>query len=157
VLQQSSNVTHEGWGVGWIGTGDRWPRWGPRFEWCVPVYEFDYLDLDLLIECSGSDYQIRVLSSPAGQTPLLPFRLPLSDLEIKDFLLRIGRPRQNVRRVNAPPMAAIKEFGGQLFEAVFRSDLARNLSSSLSLANAEDKGGRIRLRLSDCPELADLP
>jgi hypothetical protein len=123
----------------------------------VPVYEFDYLDLDLLVERSGSDYQIRALSSPAGQTPLLPFRLPLSDLEIEDFLLRIGRPRQTVRRVDAPPMAAIKEFGGQLFEAVFRSDLARNLSSSFSLANAEDKGLRIRLRLSDCPELADLP
>lgn len=121
------------------------------------MYEFDYLDLDLLIERSGSDYQIRALSSPAGQTPPLPFRLPLSDLEIEDFLLRIGRPRQTVRRVDAPPVAAIKEFGGQLFEAVFRSDLARTLSSSLSLANAEDKGLRIRLRLSDCPELADLP
>jgi hypothetical protein len=40
---------------------------------------------------------------------------------------------------------------------VFRSDLAHNLSSSLSLANAENKGLRIRLGLSDCPELADLP
>jgi CHAT domain-containing protein len=121
------------------------------------VHEFDYLDLDLLIERSGSDYQARVLSSPAGQTPPLPFRVPFSDLEIENFLLKIGRPRQTVRRVNAPPMAAIKDFGGQLFEAVFRSDVASNLSSSVSLANAADKGLRIRLRLSDCPELADLP
>jgi hypothetical protein len=121
------------------------------------VHEVDYLDLDLLIERSGSDYQARVLSSPAGQTPPLPFRVPFSDLEIEIFLLRIGRPRQTVRRVNAAPMAAIKDFGGQLFEAVFRSDVASNLSTSVGLANVADKGLRIRLRLSDCPELADLP
>jgi hypothetical protein len=121
------------------------------------VREFDYLDLDLLIERSAADYQARVLSSPAGQTPPLPFRVPFSELQIENFLLKIGHPRQTIRRVNAPQIASIKEFGGQLFEAVFRSDQASNLSSSLSLANARDAGLRIRLRLSDCPELADLP
>jgi hypothetical protein len=123
----------------------------------LAVHELDYLDLDLLIEHSGPDYQVRVLSSPAGQTPPLPFRVPFSELQIENFLLKIGRPRQIVRRVNAPQIAAVKDFGGRLFEAVFGSDLSGNLSSSLSLANAADKGLRIRLRLSDCPELADLP
>jgi hypothetical protein len=121
------------------------------------VHEFDYLDLDLLIERSAPDYRVRVLSSPAGQTPPLPFQVPFSDLQIEEFLLKIGRPRQTVRRVNAPQIAAIKDFGGQLFEAVFRYDLATNLSSSLNLAKAADAGLRIRLRLADCPELADLP
>jgi hypothetical protein len=123
----------------------------------LAVHEFDYLDLDLLIERSAPDYRIRVLSSPAGQTPPLPFQVPFSDLQIEEFLLKIGRPRQTVRRVDAPQIAAIKEFGGKLFEAVFRSDLATNLASSLSIATAAHAGLRIRLRLADCPELADLP
>jgi hypothetical protein len=121
------------------------------------MHELDYLDLDLLLEHSGSDYQVRVLASPAGQSPPLPFRVPFNDLQIENFLLKIGRPRQIVRRVNAPQIAAVKDFGGRLFEAVFGSDLSGHLSSSLSLANAADKGLRIRLRMSDCPELADLP
>ena len=58
----------------------------------LAVHVFDYLDLDLLIERSGSDYQVRLLSSPAGQTPPLPFHVPLSDLQIENFLLKIGRP-----------------------------------------------------------------
>jgi hypothetical protein len=80
----------------------------------LAVHIFDYLDLDLLIEGSCSDYHVRVLSSPAGQTPPLPFQVPFSNMQIENSLLKIGRPRQMVRRINAPQIAAIKEFGGQL-------------------------------------------
>ena len=87
----------------------------------------------------------------------MSFQVPFSDLEIENFLLKIGRPRRNVRRVSAPQVTAIKDFGGRLFETVFPAELRVNLAGSLSRADAKDAGLRIRLRLSDCPELSELP
>jgi hypothetical protein len=98
-----------------------------------------------------------VLHSPVGETSSVPFAVPFSDLELENFLLRIGRPRRNLRRIDAPQTVTIKTFGGRLFDSLFRDDLRVNLQSSLSRAESQDAGLRIRLRLSDCPELADLP
>ena len=119
--------------------------------------ELAYLNFDLLIERAEPDYRVRVLASPAGETRPVSFQVPFSDLEVENFLLKIGRPRRNVRRINAPQVTAIKDFGGRLFEAVFPPELRVNLASSLSRADAIDAGLRIRLRLSDCPELSELP
>ena len=119
--------------------------------------ELAYLNLDLLVEQAEPDYRIRVLASPAGESRPVSFRMPFSDLEVENFLLRIGRPRRNVRRINAPQVTAIKDFGGRLFEAVFSTELHVNLAISQSRADAIDAGLRIRLRFSDCPELSELP
>ena len=121
------------------------------------MHELSYLNLDLLIERAEPDYRVRVLASPAGETGSVSFHVPFSDLEIENFLLRIGRPRRDVRRINTPQVAAIKDFGGRLFETVFTPELRRNLDSSISHADAVDAGLRIRLRLSGCPELSELP
>jgi len=40
------------------------------------VHDLDYLDLDLLIERSGSDYQVRVLSSLAGHRRCVSCSIP---------------------------------------------------------------------------------
>jgi hypothetical protein len=116
----------------------------------------DYLDFDLLIERSPSGYRARVLSSPAGQAAA-DFSLPFSELEVENFLLRIGRTRRGVRRLESPEMEAAKTFGGHLFEAVFDDEVRGCLRSSLDEANRRGAGLRIRLRLTDVPELADLP
>jgi hypothetical protein len=121
------------------------------------VSELAYLDLDLLVERAEPDYRVRVLASPAGESRSASFRVPFSDLEVENFLLKIGRPRRNVRRINAPQVTAIKDFGGRLFEAVFSPELHVNLAISQSRADANDAGLRIRLRFSDCPELSELP
>jgi len=121
------------------------------------VSELAYLDLDLLVERAEPDYRVRVLASPAGESRPASFRVPFSDLEVENFLLKIGRPRRNVRRINAPQVTAIKDFGSRLFEAVFSSELHVNLAISQSRADANDAGLRIRLRFSDCPELSELP
>jgi carbon-monoxide dehydrogenase large subunit len=115
------------------------------------------LDLDLLFERAGDGYRARVLASPVGQTQPVPFALPFSGLELENFLLRIGRPRRNLRRIDEQQMATIKTFGGRLFDRVFQDELRVNLLSSLNRADGQDAGLRIRLRLSDCPELAELP
>jgi hypothetical protein len=64
--------------------------------------ELAYLDFDLLIERAGLDYRVRVVASPAGETRPVSFQVPFSDFEVENFLLRIGRPRGNVGRINAP-------------------------------------------------------
>jgi hypothetical protein len=115
-----------------------------------------YLDLDLLIEPAAEGYRVRVLSSPAGQATHT-FTLPFSELEIENFLLRIGRPRSGIRRLESPQMYAAQQFGSQLFETLLGGDVRLCLNSSLNEARDENKGLRLRLRLTDVPELADLP
>ena len=130
--------------------------------------ELAYLDFDLLIERAGPDYRVRVVASPAGETRAVSFQVPFFDFEVENFLLRIGRPRIYVGRIDAPPrgnvggidaplVTAIKDFGAGLFETVFPAELRVNLASSISRADAVNAGLRIRLRFSDCPELSELP
>jgi hypothetical protein len=123
------------------------------------VQELTYLDFDVLLErAEEGTYRARVFNAPAGQTAPVTFRLPLSPLEIENFLLRVGRPRHGTaRRVDQPETAAIKAFGGQLFDALFRDDLHDGMLRSVSEASHQGSGLRIRLRLADCPELAELP
>ncbi len=121
--------------------------------------EHTYRNFDLLIEGTGAGgYRARVLASPAGETGPVPVRMPFSDLEVENFLLKIGRPRRHtVRGVNSPEAAAIRQFGGRLFDAVFLDDLRETLTRSVDEVEGQDAGLRLRLRLADCPELADLP
>lgn len=118
--------------------------------------EFTYLDFDLLLERTASGYRARVLRSPVGETTG-EFQLSLSDLELENFLLRMGRPRRGVRRLEAPETLATKTIGGQIFNMIFSGGVLGNFQSSLDEARRQEAGLRIKLRLTDTPELADLP
>jgi len=116
-----------------------------------------YSDFDLMVEAGGgTDYRVRVVDSPAGQASGT-FTVPFSDLELENFLLRVGRPRRGTRRLESPDMEAVRDFGTKLFDAVFQNDVKVSLRLSLDEAERRDQGLRIRLRLSDTPELASLP
>jgi len=62
-----------------------------------------------------------------------------------------------MRRVDSPEIEAAKQFGARLFDSVFADEVRACLRSSLDEASNQGKGLRIRLRLTDAPELADLP
>jgi hypothetical protein len=98
-----------------------------------------------------------VLRSPAGDGQAVTFAHPFSDLELENFLLKMGRSRGRTRRIESAPVVAAKEFGGRLFAAVFTGQVGECLRRSVDRAQDEDATLRIRLRLSDCPDLADLP
>jgi tetratricopeptide (TPR) repeat protein len=115
-----------------------------------------YLDFDLIIERSADGYVARVFNSPAGQAKAA-FREPFSDLEVENFLLRIGRSRHAVRRIESPEMASAKAFGGKLFNEVFAGDVRGCLRSSIDEAGRQGSGLRVRLHLGQVPALADLP
>ncbi|GIK73389.1 MAG: hypothetical protein BroJett021_23770 [Chloroflexota bacterium] len=114
-----------------------------------------YLDFDLQIdEVGDASYRAAVLTSPAGQAEAV-FDLPFSALEIENFFLRTGRPRQGVRRVNSPEMNEARKFGGRLYEAVFQGNLHACLLRSIDYAEQREQGIRLRLRLP--PSLMELP
>jgi hypothetical protein len=114
-----------------------------------------YLDFDVYIEPAVNGYRVQV-NSPAGQATHT-FTLPFSDLEVENFILRLGYTRRGVRRADSPELEAAKSFGARLFTAVFGGDVRSCLRSSLDEASRHNLGLRIRLRLNNAPELADLP
>ncbi len=117
--------------------------------------EITYLDFDIEIGPAAQGYRVAV-NSPAGQSAAA-FQPPFSDLEIENFLLKLGQGRRTMRRIDAPATEAAKAFGARLFEATFAGDTRACLRSSLDEADRQGKGLRLRLRLNDAPELADLP
>ncbi|MGV1028496.1 MAG: CHAT domain-containing protein [Dermatophilaceae bacterium] len=123
------------------------------------MHSRSYLNFDVAVALSpGGGYEARVLGSPAGQTEPVKVAIPLSDLQIENFLLRIGRPRRGLSRsLQSPEAAAIRSFGGVLFDAVFRDQLRTVLATSQDVAESQGAGLRVRLRLTEAPELVDLP
>jgi hypothetical protein len=122
----------------------------------IAMAEMRYIDFDLRIERAGDRYKVQASSATAGQA-FGEFSLPFSELEIENFLLRVGRPRRSVRRVDSPELEAVKTFGGRLFDAVFDDEVRACLRSSLEEAERHGAGLRLRLRLTKAPDLTELP
>jgi TonB family protein len=114
-----------------------------------------YDDFDLQITPVGDHYRVH-LNGPTGQAAA-DFILPFTDVDVSNFLGRIGQVRRTTRRAEAPELHAAKDFGGKLFSAVFAGELIAQLRGSVEQSLNNDRGLRIRLRLTDAPELADLP
>ncbi len=116
-----------------------------------------YEDFDLSIESSDEGlYRVRVLDSPAGQADG-SFSLPFESIELENFLLKIGRHRGGVRRLESFETEAAREFGDRLFDAVFAGDIGTQFRRSLDAVERDERGLRIRLRLADAPELNEIP
>jgi hypothetical protein len=115
-----------------------------------------YLDFDLRFAKTEKGYSADILQSPAG-TAHGAFRLPFQDMELENYLLKIGQRRAGMRKIDSPENRAAREFGSKLFESVFQGDLQATFRKSFEAARAGDHGLRIRLHLGDTPELADLP
>jgi len=115
----------------------------------------NYLDFDLQIERVGDVYRAQVLNSPAGNATHT-FSMPFSPLESENYLLRLSSARQGARG-SSLAIETAKAFGGRLFETVFDGEVQGCLRASLDIAGQEGKGLRIRLRLTEAPDLLDLP
>ena len=117
--------------------------------------EGSYFNFDLIVERVGKKYRARVFDSPAGQASA-EFDIPFSELELENFVLRMGRPRAGVRRVDSSEMEAVKGCGERLFRAVFTDDVYASFLRSRDIALEEEKGLRVRLRI-DVSEFHDYP
>lgn len=119
----------------------------------MPITE--YLVFDLLVEKTGDAYRARVVDSPVGQANT-NFALPFTASELESFLARVGR-RAQITGSGLKPEEWLKQFGGKIFAAVFHDEVLTSYRRSRDQAERENKGLRVKLRLNDVPELADLP
>ncbi len=128
--------------------------------------DIPYLNFDLLIDPTPTGYQARVIDSPAGQATT-HFTLPASITQPRAQLALVGGairhfqfadPAAAVDSVVAlPPPLDPRQFGQELYQAVFAGAVGDSWRQSLDRARAQRAGLRLRLRLSDAPELATLP
>lgn len=116
------------------------------------------LELELRFERGSTPGSYRVVArGPGGAAASGRFADPFSDLQLENFVLRMGR-RSGVRRVESPESQLAKEFGTRLFGAVFdNEDVREAYRSSLQEARHTRSALRITLTLTGTPELLRLP
>jgi hypothetical protein len=115
----------------------------------------EYQNFDIIIEQSGDKYRARVINSPCGQASV-EFDEPFSALELENFVLRMGRPRSGMRRIDSPEMQAAKDLGRQLFTKVFSGEVNSCYLRSYDQVRNQNKGLRVRLHIN-VPEFNNLP
>lgn len=111
-----------------------------------------YYDFDLLIEPTGDRFKARVLDSPAGEATV-QFKIPFTHTDVENFYTKIG----HTRLVESSQMQKMRGFGQQLFDAVITGEVRDKFRESLAEVSSKRNGLRIRLRLADVPELANMP
>jgi hypothetical protein len=123
----------------------------------IYVEKIRYLDFELKVERQGDHYTARVLKSPVGEASST-FILPFSEDRLENLILKIGRLRTTTRGFSSTEMEAARELGGKLFETVFSNEVRACLRSSLNeVRNQDGIGLRLKLRLQEVAELANLP
>ncbi|MEZ4634642.1 MAG: CHAT domain-containing protein [Caldilineaceae bacterium] len=85
------------------------------------------------------------------------FTFPFEKLERENYLLRLGPARRGRRRLETIELQLAKEFGGRVFEAVFGGEILSCWRSSLDLTARNQQRLRLKIRLSDAPDLVNLP
>jgi hypothetical protein len=115
-----------------------------------------YDDLQLRID-RDADGTYRTLAMAAdGRTARGVFHLPVTDDELDDFVQRVGLVRRR-RGLTEDRLRVIKEFGSNLFDALFADQVGNVYSAARAAASNGDRRLRITLHLSGAPELMRLP
>lgn len=122
----------------------------------------EYKNFDLQVQLIDGKYQASVLDSPAGQAKLIFDQVFAKD-ELQYFLTQRGQSRQfrppseQGAESNQSALGDPQQWGGRLFNAIFRDELLGCWRTSLSLAKQQGQGLRLRLRLTAAPELNTWP
>jgi formylglycine-generating enzyme required for sulfatase activity len=88
------------------------------------------------------------------------FRMPFSELDLDAFVRSTGRPRGVSRHIGSAEQEktfSTRELGALLYDAIFTGVTADCLRGSLLMANQSNAGVRIRLDLTEAPNLINLP
>ena len=118
-----------------------------------------YENFDLLLEAAGDGtYRSRVAASPVGAGATATFTMPFDGTALENLLLKLDPGRSQMRRASADPRPkASVELGGALFDAVFGEEVLLAWSRSQDATREAGEGLRLRLQLTDAPEIAGLP
>lgn len=115
-----------------------------------------FLNFDVLVARAEGGFSARVLNSPVGQAGHV-FPSPLTDSELAELFSQFGRKSPDAPRPTRAPADSARVLGKRLFDAVFADEIKVAYGSSAQIAASQGAGLRIRLRLNDVPELADVP
>jgi len=114
-----------------------------------------YIDFELLIRKGGQQYEATVVGSRWGEFTE-SFEFQVDDLKLENLILRLGHAARTVRQIHTPEMERARDFGRQLFKAVFHGGVQTCLARSLDEARDRRLGLRLKLRL-EAPELINVP
>jgi CHAT domain-containing protein len=117
----------------------------------------EYFVFDLAITSAGQNkYRAQVRSSPAGET-WGAFNYVVVPSELERLRVHVSPGVGGDVNVIGPGDDEIKAFGDRLYNLVFNRDVYAVLQQSIEIADAANKNLRLRLNLSETPELAALP
>ena len=117
----------------------------------------DYSEFRIRIERGSSKRSYRVYASGLGGEVQGVFKVPFPEADLENFVLKVGRTRRGVRRIESPEWGQAKVFGGKLFSAIVQGPVGDLYRAALSTAEADGQGLRITLSLTDVPELGEIP
>jgi hypothetical protein len=120
-----------------------------------------YRNFDLRIERGGEGepYNVRAIA-PDGNWGTGQFKPPFTHEHLEAFRQSIGRYGRDVsrrRRGTAVQEEEVLRFGDRLFSSVFAGQVSERFIGSLRQVREREEGLRIRLHLTEAPELAELP
>lgn len=119
------------------------------------IPNYDELKLRIGRGTEGS-YQV-VAFGPDGSTASSKFELPFDEIQLDNFVLRVGRPRRGVRSYRSSQMEDAKRFGSQLFDALLVGSVRDVYLGARRVADQNDRGLRVTLYLTDVPALMGVP
>jgi hypothetical protein len=111
---------------------------------------------DLFIEKTEDGYFSRVMDSPAG-TAAAVFRMPVAVGELEAFARAASSPYRPDSHQFETARRTAHDLGTRLFDATFVGEVGAMLHRCMDLAYQQSSRLRLRLALSDAPELVRLP
>lgn len=112
-----------------------------------------FLEFDLALERAADRWRAHIVNSPFSQADHL-FDLPFTPAELSSLYAQFGRGSSLPREQTS---LSPEDFGRRLYDAVFADKVLSNLESSRKFAKKENRPLHLTLRLSQSPELQNLP
>jgi Tol biopolymer transport system component len=119
----------------------------------VPTYD----ELKLRIARTDKEFYSVTAIGPDGGSASGSLLLPFTDIELENFVLRVGHHRRGTRAYRSSRMEDAKRFGLQLFNALVTGAIRDIYVGAQRAAEAHQRGLRVTLDLTDAPKLMGVP
>ena len=124
-----------------------------------------FADFRIRFEADPARGAYRLAASGVAGETIGSFKVPFSDVELENFVLKIRRTRGGVRNgvqsrsvaFESPELNRARTFGQQLFSALMERGIGELYRAASAHARAAGQGLRLVLSLGDAPELARIP
>ena len=103
----------------------------------------EYSELKVRIERGDGETFRVVAAGPSGEASGT-FQVPISELELENLVLRMGRARTAVRGTGSPELQLVRRFGSDLFGSLFAGPVRDLYRDSYSGAQRSRKGSGSR-------------